>query len=315
MSTSAASSRPGSGLVDALTALGEPLIFGLRMWASVCLALFVAFSLNLDNPYWAGASAAIVCQPQLGASLRKGWFRMVGTVIGATMVVLLTAFFPQNRIGFLGLLALWAGACAFVATLLRNFGSYGAALAGYTAAIIAADTLGATGGPSSGVFLLAVWRASEICIGIVCAGVVLAGTDLGSAQRCLAGALAALTTEIVDRFVHILASGKRAEGARDERRGFVRRAIGLDPLIEQTRGESSHMRYRARSLEAAVYGLFRALDGWRGVETHLDRLPENDGRQVASTILQSIPPELQSLRIRARWRSYQASCRRCVVIA
>ena len=36
---------------------------------------------------------------------------------------------------------------ALLATLLHNFASYAAALAGYTAAIIAADELGATGGP------------------------------------------------------------------------------------------------------------------------------------------------------------------------
>jgi Fusaric acid resistance protein family len=83
-----------------------------------------------------------VCQPQLWASLRKGWFRMIGTVVGATVIVTLTACFPQDRIAFLGLLALWGGLCAFVATALRNFASYSAALAGYTAAIIAADTLG-----------------------------------------------------------------------------------------------------------------------------------------------------------------------------
>jgi len=63
--------------------------------------------------------AAIVCQPQLGASLRKGWFRMIGTAVGATMVVVLTALFPQDRIAFLGLLALWGGICAFAATVLR----------------------------------------------------------------------------------------------------------------------------------------------------------------------------------------------------
>jgi hypothetical protein len=44
--------------------------------------MFVAFWLELDNPFWAGTSAAVVCQPQLGASLRKGWFRMIGTVVG-----------------------------------------------------------------------------------------------------------------------------------------------------------------------------------------------------------------------------------------
>jgi hypothetical protein len=165
------------------TDAGPHLLFAVRLWASVCLALFVAFRLELNNPFWAGASAAIVCQPQLGSSLRKGWFRMIGTGIGATSIVLLTACSPQNRIVFLGLLALWGGICAFACTALRNFASYSAALAGYTAAIIAADTLGATGGPSPNVFMLAVWRASEICIGIACAGVVLAGADFGGAQR------------------------------------------------------------------------------------------------------------------------------------
>src|SRR5580693_10503825 len=32
-----------------LQASGPPLLFGLRLWASVCLALYVAFWLELDN--------------------------------------------------------------------------------------------------------------------------------------------------------------------------------------------------------------------------------------------------------------------------
>src|ERR1700755_1936479 len=183
----------------AFTKAAPPLLFGLRLWAAVCLALYVAFWLELDNPFWAGTSAAIVCQPQLGASLRKGWFRMIGTVVGATMIVVLTSLFPQDRVGFLVLLAVWGGICAFAATVLHNFASYSAALAGYTAAIIAADTLGATGGASPDVFMLAVWRASEICIGIVCAGVVLAGTDFGGARWRLAGSFAELAAEIAGR--------------------------------------------------------------------------------------------------------------------
>src|SRR5246500_4449765 len=94
-------------LADALRAAGPPLLFGLRLWTSVCLALYIAFWLELENAYWAGTSAAIVCQPHLGASLRKGWFRMVGTMVGAVAIVSLTAVFPQNRIGFLVALALW----------------------------------------------------------------------------------------------------------------------------------------------------------------------------------------------------------------
>jgi hypothetical protein len=71
------------------------LLFGVRLWASVCLALYVAFWLQLDNAYWAGTSAAMVCQPHLGASLRKGWFRMIGTLVGAVAIVVLTAWFPE----------------------------------------------------------------------------------------------------------------------------------------------------------------------------------------------------------------------------
>src|SRR6202166_3966357 len=149
-------------IAGALCSAGPALLFGLRLWAAVCLALYVAFWLELDNAYWAGTSAAIVCQPSLGASLRKASFRMVGTVIGAVAIVVLTACFPQSRVGFLIGLAVWGAGCGFMATLLRNFASYAAALAGYTAVIIASDELGATGGGSGEVFMLAVTRSSEI---------------------------------------------------------------------------------------------------------------------------------------------------------
>src|ERR1700755_1183305 len=121
-------SRWEAALANAARAAGPPLLFGLRLWASVCLALYVAFWVELDKAYWAGSSAAVVWHPQLGASLRKGWFRMIGTVVGAIAIVVLTACFPQDRIGFFALLALWGGICAFVATVLRNFASYAAAL-------------------------------------------------------------------------------------------------------------------------------------------------------------------------------------------
>src|SRR5947209_16101702 len=112
-----------------LQASGPLLLFGLGLWASVCLALYVAFWLELDNAYWAGTTAAIVCQPHLGASLRKGWFRMIGTVVGAVAIVVLTACFPQDRAAFMVGLALWVAACTLVATVPRNFAAYAAALA------------------------------------------------------------------------------------------------------------------------------------------------------------------------------------------
>ena len=274
---------------------GPPLLFGLRLWASVCLALYVAFWLELDNPFWAGTSAAIVCQPHLGASLRKGWFRMIGTMVGAVAIVVLTGCFPQDRAAFLVGLALWGAACALVATLLRNFAGYAAALAGYTAAIIAADTLGATGGPDAQVFLLAIFRASEICIGIVCAGIVLAGTDLGGAQRRLAALFAGLSAEIAGRFAGTLAlAGPGLPETQPVRRELVRRVSALDPVIDEAIGESSQLRYHSPVLQTAVDGLFAALASWRTVAVHLARLPDEPARDEAAAVLRSIPQLLRS---------------------
>jgi uncharacterized membrane protein YccC len=292
-------------LMDAARAIGPPLLFGLRLWASVCLALYVAFWLELDNAYWAGTSAAIVCQPHLGASLRKGWFRMIGTIIGAVAVVVLTACFPQDRAPFLVGLALWGAGCALVSTLLRNFAAYSAALAGYTVAIIASDQLGATGGPNGQAFMLAVFRASEICIGIVSAGVVLAGTDLGGARRRVATLFAAISAEITGRFTGTLAlAGPDLPDTQPVRRELVRRVTALDPVIDEALGESSQLRYHSPVLQRAVDGLLAALAGWRTVAVHLVRVSHDQARQEAGPVLRAVPQELRSAPVQgepARW--------------
>jgi uncharacterized membrane protein YccC len=144
--------------------------------------------------------------------------------------------------------------------------------------------------------LLAVTRASDICIGIVCAGIVLAGTDLGGAQRRLAESFANLAAEIMGRFIRMLDLPEpQLPDEKAERREFVRRVIALEPIIDQVLGESSHMRYHSPNLQTALYGLFRALDGWRGVAAHLSRLPEAARRQGADIILRSLPAELRSI--------------------
>jgi hypothetical protein len=264
----------------------------------------VAFWLELDNAYWAGTSAALVCQPHLGASLRKGWYRMIGTVVGAFVIVVLTACFPQDRDAFMLALALWGAACALVSTLLRNFAAYAAALAGYTAAIIASDQLGATGGLNGDAFMLAIFRASEICIGIVCAGVVLAGTDFGAAPRRLAELLAALSAEMASRFTNTLVqAGSELSLTQPFRRDLIRRAVALDPVMDEAIGESSRIRYHSPSLRAAMGGLFSALSGWRGVSVRLARLAHSAARQQADVVLNTFRASCNRHRHRASRRA------------
>jgi uncharacterized membrane protein YccC len=286
----------GAALLNAARAAGPPLLFGLRLWAAVCLALYIAFWLQLDSPSWAGTTAAIVCQPSLGASLRKGWFRMIGTPIGGVAIVVLTACFPQDRTVFLITLALWGAACAFASTLLQNYTAYAAALSGYTAVIIASDQLGATGGLNGEAFTLAITRVTEIGIGIVSAGIVLAGTDLGDARRQLAALFAGLAAGIMARFTGALqAAGSDQPDTQSIRRDFIRRVIALDPIIDQAIGESSQIRYHSPVLQKSVDGLFAALSGWRAIANHLVRLPDDQARAEAATVLQSLSPRLISL--------------------
>ena len=287
---------PVAGSLRRAAATATPaLIFGLRLSASVCLAIYIAFWLQLDNAYWAAASAAAVSQPILGASLRKGWFRMIGTLTGATFIVALTACFVQDRTAFLIGLALWSGACALVATLLRNFASYAASLAGFTAVIVASDELGTTGGATGDAFMFAVTRAGEICIGIACAGVILAATDFGGARRRLAAVLATLTQQITSQFAATLtAAGPKLPDTQPIRREFIRQVIALDPTIDQAIGESSQLRHNSYWLQQAVYGLFDALAGWRNVVSHLAQLSkERLPRHEVDEVLQCIPYELR----------------------
>jgi uncharacterized membrane protein YccC len=252
----------------------------------VSLALLLAFWLQMDNPFWAGTSAGIVCQPSLGASLRKANFRLVGTVIGAVLVVLLMAAFPQSRAGFLLALAIWCGLCGFGATVLTNFASYGAALAGYTAVIVAAD---AVGHPNH-AFMLAIARASEICLGIVCAGVVLLLSGRGRARERAATAIATIARETgLGLRASILGAGGQRVDSSPARRALIARASALSELLDETVGESPDLRVRSRTLQAAVDGLFVALSGWRMVATHLETVTPAQATEDAAPVVAALP--------------------------
>ena len=262
------------------------VLYGVRLALAVSLALFIAFALELDNPSWAGTSAGIVCQPVLGASLRKGFFRMVGTVVGASATVVLTGIFPQNRIGFLVAMALWTAACSFGNTLTRNFSAYAFALSGYTMAIIAGDSIS----EPSQAFHLAVTRATEIIIGIGCAMAVTGLSDLGQSRGKLAASVDAIGREILSHFRDLLWDPARHvdEGPR-VRRALIARVAGLDPLIDQAIGEDAELRHRARILRDATAGLFAALSGWRIAESHLVHLPREEAGRRARPVAERLP--------------------------
>ena len=56
--------------------------YALRNGIAMCLALSVAYWLNLDEPYWAMTSAAVVSFPTVGGVISKSFGRIAGSLLG-----------------------------------------------------------------------------------------------------------------------------------------------------------------------------------------------------------------------------------------
>jgi uncharacterized membrane protein YccC len=139
------------------------MIFAAKTTASALIALLVAFTFNLDQPQWALLTVFIVSQPQSGLVLAKSFYRLIGTLIGAIVALLLVSLFAQERVLFLGALALWIGLCTFGSQYARNFAAYSFVLSGYTVAIV-----GIPGALDAGnAFYTATARVTEISLGII----------------------------------------------------------------------------------------------------------------------------------------------------
>lgn len=143
-------------------------LFSLNSFVAAMLALYIALSLGLTNPFWSMTTVYIVSQPQAGSVRSKALYRLLGTMVGAAAAV---AFVPSfaNAPELLSLiLALWVGFCLSIALLDRTPRSYVFMLSGYTAALI--------GFPSvinpAGIFDVAIARVEEIGLGITCATIV-----------------------------------------------------------------------------------------------------------------------------------------------
>lgn len=141
-------------------------VFSLRTVAAALIALVMAFALRLQQPQWAMMTVFIVSQPIAGMVISKGLFRLTGTLVGAIAAITITAATHDVQWAFVAAVALWVAACTFAASMLRNPESYGAALAGYTAIIIALPAFG----EQHLLFEFAIARCTEITLGIVCAG-------------------------------------------------------------------------------------------------------------------------------------------------
>lgn len=149
----------------AIKADAKALVFSIKSFAAAMLAYYLSLRIGLSKPSWAIVTVYIVSQASAGASLSRGLYRLVGTMIGAIATVLIVTNFVNDPILCSIVLAGWIGLCLYFSLLDRTPRSYAFVLAGYTASLIGFPSLL---NPAT-IFDVALMRVQEISIGILCA--------------------------------------------------------------------------------------------------------------------------------------------------
>ncbi|MCP1640975.1 putative membrane protein YccC [Pseudomonas citronellolis] len=266
---------------------GVTWVYVAKVLTAAMLTLWLAMRLELPQPSTATITVFIVMQPQSGQVFAKSFYRILGSLVGLTVMVALIAVFAQERVLFLLVVALWVGACTAGAARYRDFRSYACVLAGYTATLIG---LPATLHPEA-AFMSAVWRVLEISLGILCStvvsAVVLPQTSAAAMRNALYQRFGAFAWFVLDN----LGGGQRQrfEAANVN---FVSQAVGLEALRSATRFEDPHMRLRSGRLARLNNEFMVLTTRYHALHQLLERLRSQGGERV----LEALEPCLDELR-------------------
>ena len=228
------------------------MIFAAKTTVSGLIALLTAFIFNLDQPQWALLTVFIVSQAQQsGLVLAKSFYRVIGTLIGAAVALLLVALFAQERVLFLGALAVWIGVCTFGSQYARNFAAYAFVLSGYTAVIVGVP--GAL--DANDAFYIATAPVTEICLGIIIAAAVNRIVFPSSAVPALWQSVAAARRALADHVAGLLGAGDAGKSTAS----LVSRAIAIENQRASAIFEDRELRGRSSSLRLLSIALLQVV--------------------------------------------------------
>ncbi|WP_296810651.1 FUSC family protein [Thiocapsa sp.] len=235
--------HPAAALNALKTTLGVIVAWGMVLWQ------------QLPDPFLAPVAVLFLQTPYLGASLRKGLMRVLGTLAGALLVLVLLAYLIQDRWALIGALSVVVGVSVY---MIRN-SRYGYAwfMLAITAAIIAGD---ASMEPSL-AFAKAVSRSTEAVIGIlvvlVINGLLWPRTGGAIYDRTYRDALAALA-EQMRRLGEAVSAG--ADGHLPQPPKTLRGApVQLREILAAAALDSGGFRRLQRTYEAQIDGLAAVL--------------------------------------------------------
>lgn len=221
---------------------------------AVILALYVAYFLQLENPYSAATTVLVVASPIHGMVLAKSVYRFLGTLLGAAASILLMACFAQTPELFLLGTALWVGVFTAASSLLRRFRAYGAVLAGYTITLVA---FGAIDKPLS-IFDLAMARIAVVTVGIACSALVTILLAPNTASRDFPQKLKSALQSAAD-FVTLAVAPADEKQIAAGRLLAARQIQALDTALYGAAAETAEMAHRSGYIRRAVAALFGLL--------------------------------------------------------
>ena len=143
-------------------------VFIGRAVLATLAALWLSLFLQLQQPGIAMTTVLVVMQPQSGAVLAKGFFRVLGTIAAGMVAVVVFSLFRQQPPLYVVVLALVSGACAYGAAKSRDMQRHGFIIAGFTVCLIGLPQLSG----DADIFNASMLRCSEVLVGIVCTALV-----------------------------------------------------------------------------------------------------------------------------------------------
>jgi uncharacterized membrane protein YccC len=136
---------------------------------SVLLAIIVAHLLGATNISWAAFSAYMVMRGHVAESALRGALRIIGTVAGATLAVVLTPFVLNNIFGLSLVAAIIGGLCLYAGMTARH--AYAWLFVGVTFEMILLDKISE---PDLSLTAFAVMRVLEVVAGTAACVIVSA---------------------------------------------------------------------------------------------------------------------------------------------
>ncbi len=151
----------------------DELLFAFKCLLAAIIALYIALRIGLPRPFWAPMATCIISQSMSGSVFVRASSRLIGTLVGTVVSVLLLISFINYTFLLCFLIALWVGVCMYFSMLKRTTDAYVFTVAGFTVPVIVYGIIGDINLINvQDVTNMAIARAEETGIGFFSAIVV-----------------------------------------------------------------------------------------------------------------------------------------------